>query len=255
MVRLLGLEALLMVLAGFYAVFVPPALLGYPPDGVLFVVGFLMALTFSGLYALANLVGHKMPAAARAAIGIAALGLAFVADGSALAVPPLCGVALGLLGALRSEAGRRWEGALWAVYAFAVPMLGIRYALVPLAGTSSIVQVIAEQAGTLYLLLRGLMRIFMPTSAEGNSEAGPLLHQPVPDRIVGLVEGTARASARPYATRADGSLDESAISILCRPDELTAVAARLEAALAGHPYSLQVGETVGARVELVIRPH
>lgn len=254
MARLLGLEALLMILCGAYAALVPPALLGYPPDGVLFVAGFLMALTFSGLYALANLGGSKMPAAARAAAGVLALGALLAASETPLRAASACAVALGLLGALRTGAGRRWDGALWAVYAFALPMLGVRYLLVPLAGATGIVQMIAVQGGTLYLVLRGLLRIFLPTSAEGNSAAGPLVRQPVPDRIVGLVEGTARTSARPYATRADGTLDESAISILCRPEEVAAVAERLKAALAGQPYAVQVGERVEARVELVIRP-
>lgn len=272
MAKLFGIEILLMTLTGLFAMTLIPLLLGYPPDPTLFVVGFLMALSFVGLYALANMGGRKMPPRVRILLGIASYAVAFWGNIALLIgnlmggtdfpaymyyfwlAPPLFGLLVTGVAALRPHDGARGESAAWALYAYAFPMLGVVYLLVPLVKVNLIATLIAVQAGALYLLLRGLVRIFLPTSAEGNAEASPLMHRPVPDRVVGLVEGTTRRPARPWATRPDGSRDEEAISLLCRPEDLPGVTARVVEALKGQPFTVAPGEEVEGKIELVIRP-
>ncbi|MFZ5827945.1 MAG: hypothetical protein ACOY94_26875 [Bacillota bacterium] len=270
--KLLGLEILLMLATGLFAMWVIPALLGYPPAWTLLLVGLMMAMSFIGLYAMANLGGRKMGGTVRVAIGLVAYVAAFWGDLALVAAnlyrgdtlpavatyirlaPALLGLLLLAAATVKARSGERGEVAGWALYAYALPMLGVRYLLVPLVAVNPVAQLMAMQAGAFYLFLRGLARLFMPTSAEGNEEAGPLIDRPVPDRIVGLVEGTTRRSARPFATRPDGSLDESAVSILCRPEDLPGVAARLREALGELPFTVQPGLEVEGKVELVIRP-
>lgn len=268
----MGLELLLTIIVGIFSMYALPAVLGYPPAWPLFVVGFLMALSFIGLYATANLGGRKMPPIARLVIGLASFAGAFWSDllllvvrlsrGDAATVAPLLLMALPALfcllllavAGLRPAEGGRWASAAWALYAFALPMLGVRYLLVPLVGVNPIASVIAVQGGAVYLFLRGLLRIFVPTSAEGNLTVGPLIYRPVPDRIVGLVEGTTRRHARPFATRLDGTPDTGAISILCRTEDIPGVSAKLREALAGKPFKVEIGQMVEGQVELVVRP-
>src|SRR5690606_8423683 len=125
--------------------------------------------------------------------------------------------------------------------AYAVPLLAVRYLLVPLAGPGEAVLALAMQSGTFYFFARGLVRLALPTSAEGNPAAGPLIHRSVPDRVVGLVEATSRRRALPFATRADGSQDRGAIAIRCGVEEAAELADRLRAALAGHPVTVEPG--------------
>lgn len=270
--KLLGLEILLMLVTGLFAMLVIPALVGYPPAWPLFVVGFLMAMSYVGLYALANMAGRKMPGRARVIIGLMAYLAAFWGDlamgvstlqaggpfpGATLYLrlaPALFGLVPAAVAALRSQRAARGETAAWALYAYAFAMLGVRYLLVPLVRVNWFAPLIAVQAGAIYLLLRGLLRIFLPTAAEGNAEAGPLVRRAMPDRIAGLVEGTTRRHARPFATRADGTFDESAISILCRPEDVPGVQAKLQEALTGQPFAVESGQAVEGKVELVIRP-
>lgn len=272
MAKLLGIETLLMILTGLYTATVLPLLLGHPVEWPLFTVGVLMALAFVGLYALANLGGQKMPARVRLLFGVASYVVAFWGD-LVLVVsnyvrgvdvpnylyffslaPALAGLLLSGVAALRPQNQVRGEAAAWAVYIYAFSMLGVRYLLVPLVEVNLMARLIAVQSGAFYLLLRGLVRILMPTSAEGNADAAPLIHRPVPDRIVGLVEGTTRRPARPFATRPDGSRDEGAISLLCRPEDLPGVTAKVEEALQGTPFVVQTGMETEGRVEIVIRP-
>lgn len=270
--RLLGLEILLMLATGLFAMWVIPALLGYPPAWPLLLVGLMMAMSFIGLYALSNLGGRKMAGPVRVALGLVAYVAAFWGDmalvianlyrGDALPgaatyfrlAPAVLGLLLPAVAAVRVRPGERGEAASWALYAYAFPMLGVRYLLVPLVAVNPMAQLMAMQAGAFYLFLRGLVRLLVPTSAEGNAQAEPLIDRPVPDRIVGLVEGTTRRSARPFATRPDGSLDESAISILCLPEELPSISARLQEALGELPFTVQPGLGAEGKVELVIRP-
>jgi hypothetical protein len=272
MAKLFGIEILLMILTGLFAATVIPTLLGHPPDGLLFVVGFLMSLSFVGFYAMANLGGQKMRPRVRVIIGIAAYLLAFWGDVALLIgnltrsldrpaylyyfwlAPLLFGLLLTATATLRPRGQSRGEAVAWALYTYAFPMLGVRLFLVRLVAVNQVAELIAVQAGAVYLLLRGLVRIFMPTSAEGNPEAAPLVHRPVPDRIVGLVEGVTRRNARPYATRPDGTCDEDAISLLCLPEDLPGVTAKLKEALRGEPFLVEAGVEAEGKVEVVVRP-
>lgn len=272
MVKLLSIEILLMTLTGVFAATILPRLLGYPPALPLFVVGFLMALSFVGFYALTNLGGRKMPPRVRVILGVVSFLVAFWGDLALMVgsltrsvdlpaymfyfwlAPGLFGLLLVAVAALWPRDQSRGEAAGWALYAYAFPMLGIRVLLVPLVQVNQMAALIAVQAGALYLLMRGLVRIFMPTSAEGNLDAGPLLHRPVPDRIVGLVEGVTRRNARPYATRPDGSTDDQAISLLCKPEDLPGVMAKVKEALGNEPFLVETGIEVGGKVEIVVRP-
>lgn len=272
MAKLLGIEILFMILIGLFAAFGIPAALGYPPAWPLFLVGFLMTMSFIGLYAIANLGGRKMKPAARTVVGLLSFAAAFYAPillaagalfrGERLGVvaltnllPVLPALLLPAVAALKAKPGQRGEAASWALYAYTFPSVGIWWVLLRLVEINPMAVLIAVHAGALYLFLRGLLRIFMPTAAEGNPDAAPLVLRPVPDQIVGLVEGTTRRRARPYATRADGSLDESAISILCRPEDLPGVSAKLQDALGSRPFTVETGQPVSeGQVELVIRP-
>lgn len=261
-----------MVLTGFLAMFGVPMLMGQTPGLPFFMVGFLMTLSFVALYAMANLGGRKMPSAVRLGIGLVAFPAALwgnllsvvspPAEGGVAAgwtqvillIPILFGLILPVVAALKASLGKKGTAAIWAFYVYALPMLWVRFLLVPLVQVSSLAQLIAMQTGAFYLFLRGLVRIYVPTSAEGNPNAAPLVHRPVPDRIVGLVEGQSRHRARPFATRPDGSLDESVISILCRPEDVEPLSQKLRQALEGQPFTVTTGATVGGKVELVVGP-
>jgi len=253
--RLLTAELVLLALTAVFAAAGAPLLSGRPPAWPLLSVGFLMALAFSALYALANLAARRLPQPVLLAAGLLALlavllgsggggrAVAGLSDALALAA----GLALLALGrALRRGAG----ASLWA---YAAPLAAVRYVLVPLAGSGDLVRALAVQSGAFYLFLRGLVRLAFPTAAEGDPAAGSRLRHPVPDRVVGLVEATARRRALPYATLADGSRDEEAIAVRCRPAEAAELAERLRAALQGQPVAVTRGVQVGDEVELVIR--
>jgi len=254
MAKLLGSELVLVLLTGLFAALGAPWLSGRPASFALFLVGLLMATAFVGLYALANLAGRRLRPAVSLAVGGAALVLTLwrPADG----VTHLVGVAAGALLTLLGAAFRRGAGS--SLFAYAVPLLAAHYLLLPLLGPVQAARQVAAQCAVFYFFGRGLVRLAAPTSAEGNPEAGPLVHRPVPDRVVGLVEATARRRARPYATRADGSRDEGAISILCPAAEASALADRLREALAAYPVVVTPGPEEEHGAQLVIRmanPH
>ncbi len=272
MLTLLLIEILFMLLAGLFTMGVLPWLRGFPPAWPLFLVGVLMTLSFIALYALANLGGKRMSTRLRLGLGAAAYLGAFWSDillatgmiyrgdglppraGYLLLGPALLGLVLPAVAALRAKPGARGSAAATAFYMYALPMVVIRYPLVWMVRVNPWAQMIAMQTGAFYLFLRGLLRIFRPTSAEGNEQAGPLVPRSVPDRIVGLVEATTRRSARPFATRPDGSLDQQAISITCRPEDLSGVSQRLREALGDQPFLVEKGVEEKGKVELVIRP-
>lgn len=272
MARLMVSELLLVLLAGVFAAVGIPWLMGLPPDWPLFVVGFMMSMAYVAMYALANLAGKRLSARWKRVTGIVAFlavfwGPILLAGNSLRAgflpvrtayvylAAPLFGLLLEVLATLLPRSGRRpGESGAEALFAYAVPMVMVRYLLVPLVGVNPVAQLVAMQCGAVYLFGRGLVRLFAPTSAEGNLEAGPLVHRPVPDRVVGLVESLSRRSARPYFTLPDGSLDEQGLSVLCAPGEAEELAGRLRAALEGQPFSVEAGQVVEGKVELVVRP-
>ncbi|BAD41876.1 hypothetical protein [Symbiobacterium thermophilum] len=253
MARLLTAELLLLALTAAFAAAGVPWLAGQPPAWPLLSVAFLMALAFSALYALANLAARRLRQPALLAAGLVALASVAV---DALRRGPFAwgeGLALAaglVLSALGGALGRGAGAGLWA---YAAPLAAVRYALVPLAGSGEPVRALAVQSAAFYLFLRGLVRLAFPTSAEGNPSAGPLVHRPVPDRVVGLVEATARRRALPYATREDGSRDEEAVAVRCPRAKAAELAERLRAVLEGHPVTVTQGVQAGDEVELVIR--
>lgn len=264
--KLLAREALLVALAGLLGMYFIPALFSKPPEFRLFLVGVAMGLTFMPMYAIAVLGGNKMPHRVRSWIGVLAFVGAFAWDwliGAAglmaadvpwqvwfmTFAPSTYGLILAVLGLGRPG------GALTALFAYSLPMALVRWTLVPMVSVNGVLMALVYQTGAIYLFLRVLIRLFWPTSVEGGESDGPLVRRAVPDRVVGLVEGTSRRPARPYATAVDGSLDESAISILCRPDDAAGVAARLQQVLEGHPFEVSPGvEAERGQVEVVIRP-
>lgn len=262
MARLLGREALFVFLSVFYAARVVPLLVGFQPALALAWVGAMMTLSFMAIYALTVLATSRLRPATRGWLGLAAWGLAFgsvfmdVVDGfitPAIFLPIGFSLLPALLAALRAPGGRLLAAGD-ALAAFSLPMAGIRWLLLPLvAGFPPLAAMVLHTAG-LYLLLRTCARVLWPLAAEGEPNAAPLLFRPVPDHIVGLVEGSTGRRARPYATRVDGSRDERAISLLCPGQEAVGVAATLNRTLAHHPFAAEVGEPVGDEVEVVVRP-
>ncbi|MBP2017106.1 hypothetical protein J2Z79_000480 [Symbiobacterium terraclitae] len=249
MTRLLVSELILVLLSGAFAALGVPWLSGRPASWPLFLVGVMMAMAFVALYAVANLAGGRLRPRARLALGAVALALTLwrPLDGATHLVGAAAGLLLAVLGA---ALGR---GAGGSLYAFAVPLLGARWLLAPLLGPFPAAQLTVVQCGAFYCFARGLIRLWTPTAAEGNPEAGPLVRRPVPDRVVGLVEGISRRRARPYATREDGSRDDGAVSVLCPAGEAPALLGRLQSALAGHPVTVSLGPGEGEWAQLVVR--
>lgn len=251
MVKLMAREALLVLLTGVFARYAVPVILGRPPVPGLFLLGIMMALTFMSLYAMTVLSGNKMPSRVRAGLGV--IGWVLVSARVLPGVSPLAlaapGAVLAGLGALRRSQG----GALAALYAYGFPLLGVRYLLVPLVGANPVMWAIGLYAGAFYVFLRGLVRLYWPESVEGNTAAGPLIHRPVPDQVVGLVEAASRLRARPFATTPDGEQDDCAISVVCPPGEVSSVVGRVSEFLAGSSFEVIVGETVAEGVEIVVK--
>ncbi|HYG59262.1 MAG TPA: hypothetical protein VD902_14465, partial [Symbiobacteriaceae bacterium] len=155
----------------------------------------------------------------------------------------------------RGPSGKRAEQALWALFAFSAPMFLVRYLLVPMVSINLFLTVAAVQTGAFYLFLRGLFRVYAPNTVEVPvAGAEPLVkRRPVPDAVVGLLEGTLHRRARPYATLPDFSLDESAVSLLVRPDEVEQAVSKAAEALQDRPFDVEPGVAQSQWVELVIR--
>lgn len=269
-------ESILILLTGLVSWLLIPALLRQPPAAPLFLIGIVMGLTFAPMYGVGLLGGRKMPAVVRGWVGVFAWVLTFwMADfivllglwrtgrhatGAALyliAAPGLFGLVLAALGAWKSTAGRRLVDGLWALYAYSFPMAIVRFALVAMVKVNLVLATIALQAGALYMLAHGLIRLFAPVSVESDdaAEAGPLVRRrPVPDFVVGRAEGTLRRQARPFATLSDGGIDERAISFLVSAGEVEGTVQKLKAALAETPFAIEPGERVDQQVEVVVRP-
>lgn len=270
--KLLAREAILVLLSGLFGALAIPALMGHPPAMELFWAGVVMGLTFMAMYAMALLGGNKMPARVRHWLGPISWAGAFFPDvvllagllgrGAKLApsalymmlTPGVYGLLLMLLGGAMARRGDRQGVALSTLYAYGFPMLGVRWLLVPMVAVNPVASALAMQAGAMYMALRVMARIFWPGSVEGDAAASPLVVRPVPDAVVGLVEGTARRRARPYATLPGGAMDEGAISVLARPDEVPDMVLQLSAALQDRPFRVVAGEAVEGRVEVVVRP-
>lgn len=264
-------ELVLVLVTGFFGWLVNPYILQQPVAFPLFFVGLFLGITFMPMHGVALLVGRRLPPAVRAWAGVFAWFFAFLANiktflmilaggGTPAALttvvalaPPLLGLLLPALAALRAPARDRVGAAAWALYLYALPMWVVQDVLVRIVRQSPVLPVMALMAGTLYMFLHGILRILKPSAAEDEARTEPLRERrAVPDAIVGLVEGTLHRPARPYATTAAG-LDDSAISVLCKPGEVESALERLAAALGDRPFRAERGTNIKDRVEIVIR--
>lgn len=273
--KVLVRESVLLVLCGLFSGVGIPLMLSQPPAAGPFFVGLFFGLTYIALYAMLLMLGKRMSAATRgwmAAIAWAATFLAadyamlvrVILSGGQLAgatlafqvVPGLFGLMLAALAAQREPAGSRLEAGLWALFMYAGPMFFVRNILVQLVTANPFLMITAVQTGAFYMFLRGALRVYSPNTVEMLSPgAGPLVKRPVvPDAIVGLLEGTLHKRARPYATLPDGTLDDGAVSVLCKPNEVEGAAAKMQEALEDKPFAVEPGATVHGWVELVVRP-
>lgn len=265
-------EVMLLLVTGLYGWLVIPVLMGQPRALPLLYIGLFLGLTFMPLHALTLMIGKRLSNLWRWWVGLFAWMFAFgstiqlvvmvLTEGARLApralalevVPPLLGLLLPVMAAVWAPAGQRGRSAAWALLFYSLPMWIVRDVLLRIVGPSLILTVMGMTGGALYMFLHGVLRIVAPTPAEDETRTAPLLvRRPVPDAVVGLVEGTLHRSARPYATTAEGT-DNRAISVLCSPDEVEAVREKLTAALGERPFTVSRGEAVKGQVEVVIRP-
>jgi len=264
MATLMGREASFVLMAGLFAQFIFPLM---RQTAGMFSVGAVMGLTFMPIHAIVLLGGRRMTERVRGWVGVGAwllafgpdLGLTWVRTGQlaspAVAVPALVGLLLtGVAGLVPPKAGGPGAEALWGLYAYSLSMLGVRWLLVPMLGGGEFAVALALGTGAFYMGLRSLARLFWPSAVEAKRSAEPVVHRPVPDRVVGLFEGTTQRRARPFATRPDGSLDENAVSVLCSPEQVAGVERQMADLLADKPFTVSVGQAVEGRVEVVVRP-
>jgi len=261
MLKLIGREALLVLLCGAFAHYF--ASQWHAGVTGLFWVGMFMGMTYMALYAIVVLSSSRMGTPLRVMMGILAFGLAFGVDfiiggtglsGLVLTIPAAMALMLASVGALTARFSTRAEAAVDGFFAYSLGMVGVRWLLLPLLGASPEGRVLALLTGAFYMTLRVVFRLVWPSAPEGDTEAGPLVHRPVPDSIVGLVEGASNRRARPYATQPDGTQNRSAISLLCRPDEVEQVVEDLTCRLAGTPFAVSAGTVLKEQVEVVIEP-
>ncbi|HYF92826.1 MAG TPA: hypothetical protein VD969_11335 [Symbiobacteriaceae bacterium] len=270
--KVLMREMILVMATGLFGWLAVPALLGQPPAWPLLAVGLFLGLTFTPLHALALAVGQRLKNWLRLWLGVFAWLFAFQSSITAVLLvniqgarltpqavitelaPPALGLLLTLLAALRAPAGQRFRSATLALFLYSLPMWVVRDGIVRLVGPGLVPTLMTMLGGTFYMSAHGLLRILRPTPAEDEERTAPLLvRRPVPDAVVGLVEGTLRRPARPWATTEAG-VDEQAISVLCRPDEADDAVRRLTAVLAQRPFAVTRGLPEKDKVEVVIRP-
>lgn len=261
MLKLMGREALLVLLCGVLARYIVTQ--WHAEATGLFWVGMFMGMTYMAVYAIVVLSSSRMSTLVRAIIGTAAFGVAFSIDlgrGGAglpilvIAIPAAMAPLLAVLGAVTARFSTRIEAAVDGFFAYSLGMAGVRWLLVPLLGASPDGRILAVSTGAFYMALRVAFRLLWPSAPEGDTEAGPLVHRPVPDRVVGLVEGASNRQARPYATQPDGTQNPSAISLLCRPDEVEHLVAELAGRLSGTPFAVLAGVEIEGKIEIVIQP-
>ena len=263
-------EFILVLVTGLFGWLAIPALLHQSPAFPLLFVGLFLGLTFAPMHAIALMVGRRFPPVVRTWVGIFAwlfafLGqikgvLAVLAEGMLVStgtvtgqlIPPLLGLLLPLLAALRAPKGERGQAAAWSLFLFSLPMWVVRDVLVRMVSPDVVLMWMAMLGGTFYMFLHGLLRVYAPSAVEDDKRSEPLVRRPVPDAIVGLVEGTLHRRARPYATTPAG-LDDAAISVLCKADEVEQVVGQLTAALGERPFQATPGQMVKGQVEVVIR--
>lgn len=253
MAALMTLEALLVIATGLFALYAVPAILAIPSTSGLFWAGFLMAMAFMVMYALGALASSRIPSRARLAAAVIAWAAAFaVSPYTGRLVAAALGLLLALLGAFRERTGRLDAGCtVLLVYSLAMA-LG-RWVLMPMLLTNPVAPDLAWLCGTFYVGSRVLVRIIRPTAVEGAEGAPPLVHRPVPDAVVGLVEAVTKRRARPFYTAPEGGMREDGISLLVDAAEAQAVADKVKVALGEKPFVVEIGAPAGGQVELVVR--
>jgi hypothetical protein len=261
MLKIFGREALLILLCGVFVHYI--ATQWHAEATGLFWVGMFMGMTYMALYAIVVLSSSRMGTLVRAVIGGAAFGVAFLIDpvleglGLSLlifAIPAVMALLLAGLGAASARFFSRVESAVDGFFAYSLGMAGVRWLLLPMLGASPEGRALALFTGVFYMTLRVAIRLLWPSAPEGDLGAGPLVHRPVPDPIVGLMEGVSNRQARPYATLPDGSKNGLAISVLCRLDEVDPLVAELADRLAGAPFAVSTGVETDGKIEVVIQP-
>ena len=270
--KVLVRELILVAATGLFGWLAVPVLLLQPPAFPLLAVGLFLGLTFTPLQALALIIGRRVSDLWRMWLGIFAWCFAFqssltgvlivVTQGARLApqalitelLPAALGLLLALLAAALAPRGQRGRAAAQALFLYSLPMWIVRDVVLRLVGPGLVPTLMAMLGGTFYMAAHGLLRIVRPTPVEDEGRTVPLVaRRAVPDAVVGLVEGTLRRPARPWATTETG-LDERAISVLCKPDEADGAVERLTAALADRPFAATRGRQVKEKVEVVVRP-
>lgn len=269
--KLLIREFLFVLALGLFAWFGLPLLLGQSPDFVLFSLGLVVGLTCAPIYALVLLIGKRLPPAVRGWVGVFAWVFVFLNEvlvvllgrvprGAGVLLyfqlaPGLLGLLLAALAAQRKSDNPRSAEALHGLYVYSASMLAVRFILMPMVSVNPFLTLLAMQGGALFFLLHGLLRLYAPLGPELAVQTEPLVaRRYLPDAIVGLSERTLHKRARPWATRPDGSLDETSVSLVVPRADLDDALARLAGALDGKPFVAEAGEPVAGGVEIVVRP-
>jgi len=258
LVKLLLREAVLIVLAGLFVAFAAPLLLHAGAEPGLFWIGLLMSLTFMALYAVGVAGGSRLKAPVKAAVGAVAWLLAFVAGGGLDPARHLLPAALVLLPLAAGALRHGLPGLADGLFLYSLPMVGVRWGLVPMLGGGAAPALVVMAAGGFYTALRATSGILWPIGrAEGQEHALPLVPKSLPDRVVGVLEGTTGLSARPFATRRDGTLDEQAISVVAPASRARSMAAAVQAALTAAmpqaPLRVELGLETADGTEIVVR--
>ncbi|HWI53290.1 MAG TPA: hypothetical protein VNT01_14200 [Symbiobacteriaceae bacterium] len=250
--KVMARELILVLVTGLFGWLVVPVVLQQPTAWPLLVVGLFLGLTFMPMHGIAIMVGKRIPDLWRLVLGLCAWLLAFARVTPASApelIGPILGLLLLVLAAVRAPRPERLHAAGWALFLYSLPMWAVRDLLVRAVSPNQLLVAMAMLGGTLYMFLHGLLGIFAPSAAEDETRTEPLLvRRPVPDAIVGLVEGTLHRRARPAASAG------GAIAVLCRPEEVAAIVERVNAALGDRPFRAGPGEKIGENVEVLIQP-
>lgn len=255
MIRLLVRELGLVLLVGAFAQYGFPSVAQGAPQGGLFLAGVAMALGFSAVYAMAVLATSRMSGKSRAFIGLTACLAVFLDDPRPLGMGTL-GLLMAGLAALGPGQQNRVQAAADALLAYGLPMVGIRWALIPLLLTPGPVSALALMGGVVYVAARGLLRLYWPMGSEfsGRQGGAPLVRRIVPDQVVGWLEGISNRRARPFATRPDGTLDEEAVSVALPARFAERTATEVRARIGQAPFQVAVGTALPeGDVEVVVR--
>lgn len=172
---------------------------------------------------------------------LAGQGFTFGAVGFILSLASAGIYAMGYALAARLPFGKGRPWVQQVLTAVAGLLLGWLLLVPLLGGSSEVLRNLVVRLVALYVGLRILSELVWP--------AVPVRRPVIKDQVVAKAERLLARTARPYATRPDGSLDEEAVSFLVEPAEAEPCRSALAEALAPFPVVVRLE---GA--ELVIRP-